>query len=205
MSWGLIICVTLSQVQRARHGKQSLKQFPICPIPGIYCPCILSVCAQSRRKLPCVVGSPVYIQCNWKVFRPLDFFHIFSRYSLILKCIKLFFSPSSIYTQSPPMTQLKQVFRNVCKFIIKITEISYLHKCSDPFLITLLKHLWQRLQPWVFLGMMLQAWHTCIWGVSPIILYRSSQALSGWMGSIAAQLFSDLSSDVRSGSSPGSG
>jgi hypothetical protein len=43
------------------------------------------------------------------------------------------------------------------------------------------------------------AWHTCIWGVSPILLCRSSQALSGWMGSIAAQLFSGLSQDVRSG------
>ena len=38
--------------------------------------------------------------------------------------------------------------------------------------------------------MMLQAWHTCIWGVSPILLCRSSQALSGWMGSVAAQLLS---------------
>jgi hypothetical protein len=51
---------------------------------------------------------------------------------------------------------------------------------------------------------MLQAWHTCIWGFSPILLCKSSQALSEWMGSIAAQLFSGLSTDVRSGSSPGS-
>ena len=41
-------------------------------------------------------------------------------------------------------------------------------------------------------GMMLQAWHTCIWAVSPIPLCRSSQALSGWMWSVAAQLFSGL-------------
>ena len=39
----------------------------------------------------------------------------------------------------------------------------------------------------------------------PFVLCRSSQALSGWMGSVAAQLFSGLSSDIRSGSSPGSG
>jgi hypothetical protein len=70
------------------------------------------------------------------------------------------------------------------------TEISHLHKYSDPLLSTLLKHLWQRLQPQVFLGMMLQARHTCICGVSLILLCRSSQALSGWMGSVAAQLFS---------------
>ena len=86
------------------------------------------------------------------------------------------------------------------------TEISYLNKYSDPLLpSTLLKHLWQRLQPQVFLGMTLQAWHTCIWGVSPILLYRSSQTLSDWMGNIAAQLFSGHSRDVRSGSSLGSG
>uniref|UniRef100_A0A674C960 Oxysterol-binding protein n=1 Tax=Salmo trutta TaxID=8032 RepID=A0A674C960_SALTR len=40
---------------------------------------------------------------------------------------------------------------------------------------------------------------------SPILLCRSSHALSGWMGSVAAQLFSGLSRDVRSGLSPGSG
>ena len=69
-------------------------------------------------------------------------------------------------------------------YIYKNIEISHLHKYSDPLLSTLLKHLWQRLQPRVFLGMTLQAWHTCIWGVSPILLCRSSQALSGWMGSL---------------------
>jgi hypothetical protein len=36
----------------------------------------------------------------------------------------------------------------------------------------------------IFLGMMLQAWHT-------------SQALLGWMGSVAVQLFSGLSRDVQ--------
>ena len=62
------------------------------------------------------------------------------------------------------------------------------HMYSDPLLSTLLKHLQQRLQPRIFLGMTLQAWHTCIWGVSPIL----RPALSGWMGSVAAQLFSGL-------------
>ena len=57
-------------------------------------------------------------------------------------------------------------------------------------------HFWQRLQPQVFLGMTLQAWHSCIWGVSPILLCRSSQALSGWMGRVTAHLFSVLSRDV---------
>ena len=57
-------------------------------------------------------------------------------------------------------------------------EISHLHKYSDPLLSTLLKHLWQRLQPLVFLGMTLQAWHTCIWGLSPILMCRSVEILS---------------------------
>jgi hypothetical protein len=68
-------------------------------------------------------------------------------------------------------------------------QISHLHSYSDLLLSTLLKHLWQWLHPRVF-GMTLQAWHICIFGVSPILLRRSSQALSGWMGSVAAHLFS---------------
>ena len=143
-----------------------------------------------------------HIQCIRKVFRPLDFLHILLRYSLILKLIK---NKSSIYTQYPIMKGKTgyTFFANVYKNIK--TEISHLHKYSDRSLSTLLKHLWQWLQPWVFLGMTLQAWHTSIWGVSHVLLCRSSQALSGWMGSIAAQLFSGLSRDVRLGSSSGSG
>ena len=57
------------------------------------------------------------------------------------------------------------------------TEKWHLNKYSDPLFSTLLKHLWQRLQPRVFLGMTLQDWHTCIWEVSPIRLCGSSQAL----------------------------
>uniref|UniRef100_A0A8C7DUJ1 Guanylate cyclase n=1 Tax=Oncorhynchus kisutch TaxID=8019 RepID=A0A8C7DUJ1_ONCKI len=38
------------------------------------------------------------IQCIWKVFRPLDFFHILLRYSLILKLIKLVFSLINLHT-----------------------------------------------------------------------------------------------------------
>ena len=109
----------------------------------------------------------MYLQWILNVFRPLPLFHILLRYSLILKWITLFFLPSSIYTQYP---------HNLLK--IK-TEITHLHKYSDPLLSTLLKHLWQRLKPQVFVGMTLQAWHTCIWGVSPILLCRSSHALSG--------------------------
>lgn len=48
---------------------------------------------------------------------------------------------------------------------------------------------------------MLQACHTYFWDFSPTPLSRTSQALSGWMGSTEAQTFSDLSRDVQSGSS----
>ena len=129
------------------------------------------------------------IQCLRKVFRPLDFFHIMLRYRLILKLIKLFFPHINLHTL-PHNDKAKTGFE------IQPSEILHLHKFSDPLLSILLKHLWQRLQPRVFLGMMLQAWHTCIWGVPPILLCRSCQALSGWMRSVAAQLFSGRSSDV---------
>ena len=39
-----------------------------------------------------------FIQSIWKVFRPLDFFHILLHYSLIFKLIKLFFSPINLNT-----------------------------------------------------------------------------------------------------------
>ena len=61
----------------------------------------------------------------WKVFRPLDFFHILLRYSLILKWIA--------YTQSTHNTRSWQcILQMYSKW--KKTEISYLHKYSDPLL-----------------------------------------------------------------------
>ena len=92
-----------------------------------------------------------------------------------------------------------------CKFIKTKNRNITFRKYSDPLLSTSLKHLWQKLQPQVFLGMTLQAWHNYIWDVSLIPLCRSTRALSGWIRSIAAQLFSGLFRDVRSGSSPGFG
>ena len=61
----------------------------------------------------------------------------------------------------------------------------------SPLLNTLLMHLWQQLQPQVFLNMMPQAWHTYLWAVLPIPLCSTSQAPSSWMGSVGAQPFSD--------------
>jgi hypothetical protein len=47
-----------------------------------------------------------------EVFRPLDFFHILLRYSLILKCIISIFSLINLHTK-PHNDKVKQVFRNV--------------------------------------------------------------------------------------------
>ena len=35
----------------------------------------------------------------------------------------------------------------------------------------------------------MQVWHTCIWGLFPILLCRSSQALSDWMGASLHRYF----------------
>ena len=58
---------------------------------------------------------------------------------------------------------------------------SHLQKYSDASLCTFLKHVLQRLQPRV-LGMTLQALHTCIWGISPILFSADPLKLCqvGW-------------------------
>ena len=118
------------------------------------------------------------VQCIWAVFRPLEFFHVLLHYSLFLKCIQSL-SPSSVYTQYPIMTKQKQVFRNFCKCIQNKKfkyhiYINVFRSFTQYFVEALFS---QRLQPQVFLGMTLQAWHNCIWGVSPTLLCRSSQVL----------------------------
>ena len=50
------------------------------------------------------------LQCIRKVFKPLDFFHILLRYSLILKCIKSFFSPHQSTPEIPQNDKAKQLF-----------------------------------------------------------------------------------------------
>ena len=80
------------------------------------------------------------------------------------------------------MTKKKQFFRFFCKCMKVKTEILYLHKYSDPLLSTLLNNLWQWLQPQVFFGMMLQAWHPCIWwsfSHSPLQILSSTVRLDG--------------------------
>ncbi len=91
------------------------------------------------------------------------------------------------------MTMRMKFVWNLCKFIKKKTKekISHVHKYSQPLLNTLLKQLWQQLQPrvWCYkLG-------TSIFGmVSPIHLWKTAQAPSGWMVSISASVFRSLQS-----------
>ena len=119
-------------------------------------------CLQSLRTCICIVRAVtqllcVYIQCIRKVFRPFDFFHILLCYSL-----GLHFFPSSINTQYPIMT------KHFCKCIQYFWGNYHIYTSTLSLLSTC-----QRLLPWVFLGLMLQPWHTCIWGVSRILLCRS--------------------------------
>ena len=83
------------------------------------------------------------------------------------------------------MTKQKQVFRNDCRCIKKIIKLKYHIYISIQTLSTLLKH-----RSTVSDYSLKSSWHTCIWRVSPILLCRFSQAQSGWMASVAAQLFS---------------
>ena len=79
------------------------------------------------------------------------------------------------------MTKQKELYIFFCKSINKKTAILHLHKYSDPLLSTLLKHLWQRLQTRVFLGMTLQAGHTGICGVSSYFsAYHLRLCQVGW-------------------------
>ena len=69
-----------------------------------------TACALGYFQIVLPTSPPqVRIQCIRKLFRPLHFFHILLRYSLILKLIKSFFSPSSIYTKYPIITKQKQL------------------------------------------------------------------------------------------------
>jgi hypothetical protein len=71
--------------------------------------------------------------------------------------------------------------------MMKITGLSHLFK-------------WDNLHNWWLTKYFFAPLYISV--VSFILLCRSSQELSGWMGSVAAQLFSGLSRDVRSVSSP---
>ena len=95
------------------------------------------------------------------------------------------------------MTKWKLVFRISYKFIknqklkfLIYKSIQTLDPGSD-----LLKTLLQLLQPWVSFVKPLQALHTWIWPVNRIYPDRSSQAFSGWKGSIYELPSSDVSTD----------
>ena len=146
------------------------------------------------------------LQCIWKLFTALHFFHILNNMCLIHMCLipklnKFFFFLKILHTtpHNDNMKKFFEMFANLLKIKKEIT-CTHVHKYSQPLLNTLLMHLWQQLQPQVFLNMMPQAWHTHLWAILPIPLCSTSQAQSGWMGSVSTQPFSDLSRDVQSDS-----
>ena len=62
-----------------------------------------------------------------------------------------------------------------------VQTLDWYCKYSDTSLSTLLKLLWQRLQPRFFLGMILQAWHTCIWGALQHSYFQVSPEMFDWV------------------------
>ncbi len=89
----------------------------------------------------------------------------------------------------------------MCVHLLKHKIISHLHK----YLVLSSSTFGSNYSLGSFLGMTQQALHTCIGGVSAILLCKSSQAQSYWMGTTSGQPFSGLSRNVRQGSSQGSG
>ena len=75
-------------------------------------------------------------------------------------------------------------------------KILYLYKYSDPLLRTLLITI-------TALSMMLQAWHTCVWRLSPFSPDPPKLCQVGWGALLHSNI--QVSPDVWSGSSPGSG
>ena len=73
------------------------------------------------------IHSRKELQLIRKVFRPLHFFHILLRYSLILKWIKCFFHTI------PHNAEAKTGFQKCLQMYSKL-EIPYLHKHSDTLL-----------------------------------------------------------------------
>ena len=84
------------------------------------------------------------------------------------------FPPSSTYTQYPIMTEIGHLHTVSIQTLYSV--LCWSTFCSDYSL----ESSW---------GMMLQDWHTCIWGVTPIFICRSYQALSSWMGSVLHSYF----------------
>ena len=73
-----------------------------CDVTGwvttnIVCITIPFMCQVVSDVLEARIG---HVQCIRKVFTPLDFFHFLLRYSLILKCIKLFVFLFNLHTIS---------------------------------------------------------------------------------------------------------
>ena len=107
------------------------------------------------------------------IHSPSPFTHL-TCYSLISKWITLISFLNILHT-IPHNVKVKKGFK-----CFKNKTLKYLLKYSHPLLSTWLKHLWQLLQPQVFLSMMSTPFS------GQFLLCRSSQAPSGWTGSVFA-------------------
>ncbi len=97
---------------------------------------------------------------------------------------------------------LSQLYKFIKKETLKKNDIA---QVFIPLTQNLVKALWQQLQPQIFWGMMQQALHSSIlFYLFAILLFRSSQALSGWLGTIGGQLFIGFSKSVWLVPSPSS-
>ncbi len=144
------------------------------------------------------------IQCIWKVFTALHFSTFCYVTALFQNWLYSLFS-SNFYKQYPIMTMCKKFVWNLCKCIKnknrKNNHIRIHSLCSILCWSTFdTNYSLKSFGVWCYkLGTPI------FWAVSPVLLCRTSQALSGWMGTVGVQPFSDLSRDVQSGSSLSSG
>ena len=78
-----------------------------------------------------------------------------------------------------------------------LTRISWLDKCVPPWVNTWLKHLLQQLQLWVCWDRSRPTLHTLIGQYLPILLNKTVQAQSSYMGSVDGQQFSSHATDFQ--------
>ena len=130
----------------------------------------------------------IYIQCLHSY--PLTYSILWCLTSLNLNLTHLHTIPFN--------DKVKTCFQTFLPMYWKLyIEISHWHKYSHPWVNTLQRPIWKRLQLWVFLGKSLRDFHTWIMQHLPIIIFKIPQALSNWLLIIARQPFSSLTIDSQ--------
>ncbi len=120
------------------------------------------------------------VQCLAKVFIPLHFCHLLlsCRLEALLNYFKLLFP----HINSHSIHHNDKAKKQTCDNFANVLKIKHWNKYIALVFIPLTQYLVEaHLQPQVFLGMMRQALHICIWQLSAILRLTSSP-LSAWMG-----------------------